>query len=235
MESIKKPIQFRVYPNPRMSANMLGEYISASASRRHAIIKDSRIVPTYIAKRYNLASAAIADFLSDEFATLECLKRKIIELKVADYTTKYEKEMSMSSIEALMAFANYAEGLQKSLLGHRIEMSAHFTYHKINLEGVEVSIRPEIIIRSSSNQIIGFIKLYFSKNNELDENRGDFITCLGRSYFSEAHSLLLSEKNCFVLDVFTGELSSAPKAFKRRMSDITASCREIADRWNRVN
>jgi hypothetical protein len=37
-----------------------------------------------------------------------------------------------------------------------------------------------------------------------------------------------------VLDVFRGELITAPKAFKKRMSDITASCKEIADRWDLV-
>ena len=234
MDFKKKPLKLRVYATPRMSVNMLGEYVNASASRRNAIIKDSRIVPTYIAKRYNYASDIISKYISSGKSDINLLRKEIVLLKTGTYSSKYEKEMAMFSVEAVSAFLNHADVITNIFESSKLEASIHFNFHKINLEGVEISIRPEIILKSSkTKEIIGFIKLYFSKNNELDLDRGDFITCLGRNYFNEGHSLNLAEKNCFVLDVFRGELMTAPRAFKRRMSDISASCREISDRWDR--
>lgn len=231
----QKNIKQRVYTTPRMSIKMLCEYVvKASASRRSSIIKDSSIVPTYIAKRYNSAAEAVAGFLSQPNSDLKSLMNELGYLKTKSYNSKYEREMAMLSIQALYSFAPHAISFKEILSGFKVEQANHFNYHKLSIEGVEISIRPELIIRNIlNNEIIGFIKLYFSKTEPLDPESAALITCLGRNYFNETHSLNMSEKNCFVLDVFRGELSTAPKSFKKRMSDISAACREIADRWSR--
>ncbi len=235
MKLDKKPFKIRVYPTPRMAINPLTEYATASASRRNAIIKDSRTVPTYIVKRYNLASEIITQYLTEGVDDLSLLRIKMVELKNSKYAKPFDKEMAMYSLEALRAFYHHATMCMEIFKSFRLEAAISFSYHKLNIEGVEVSIRPELLIKNDNNEIIGFIKLYFSKSKELEGERAELITCLGRNYFNESHSLNLSEKNCFVLDVFNGEITSAPRAFKRRMSDIIASCREIADRWNSFN
>ena len=157
-------------------------------------------------------------------------------LRHTKYTSKHQKETALLNMQALNSFLKHADRIAKGLQAYNIELAVNFTYHKFDLEGVEVSIRPELILRSqSTGEIIGFVKLYFSKSKQLDGSLSDTISCLGRNYFNEAYSLTLPEKSCFVLDVFTGELLRAPRAFKRKMSDIAASCREIADRWNSFN
>jgi hypothetical protein len=50
----------RVYLYPRMSLKMICEYVTASATRRSTIIKNSCIIPTFIVKRYNMASEIIS-------------------------------------------------------------------------------------------------------------------------------------------------------------------------------
>lgn len=231
---LKKKIVQRVYETPRISIKMLCEYVNASASRRSTIIKDSSVVPTYIAKRYNRASEVIANHLTNPKSSAESLRADVVSLIQKTYKSSYEREMAMLSVQAISSFAPHAESFKKILGGFKVEQSNHFNYHKLIIESVEISIRPELIIRSSiNNDIIGFIKFYFSKSEQLDSESADLITCLGRNYFNETHELNLVDKNCLVLDVFRGELSMAPKSFKKRMSDISASCREIADRWAR--
>lgn len=232
---IKKRITQKMYTSPRMSIKLLCEYVSSSSpSRRSTIIKDSCMVPTYIAKRYNLATEAIVNHLANPTSTLKSLMDEIVRLKTKEYSSSYEKEMSLLSIQAIESFAKHASSFKKVLGEFKVQRSNHFNYHKMLIEGVEISIRPElIIINPINNGIVGFIKLYFAKNQNLDPESAALITCLGRNYFNENHSLNMLQKNCFVLDAFKGESFNAPKASKKRMSDIAAACREIDDRWAR--
>lgn len=233
---VKNPFKQQVYEYPRMALKPICEYQTASPSRRNTIIKNSRVVPTYIAKRYNIASEAIASYLSGADDCLDDITARIHEIHTATYKTENEQTLAMQSAEALTAFLKDATSMKAIFAEFRLEATDQFVSHKLSIEGVEISIRPEIIIRSQkSDDIIGFIKFHFAKTEALTEHMADSITCLGRYYFNEIHSLRLAEKNCFVIDLFRGEVSSAPRSYKRRMTDITASCREIADRWHRFN
>lgn len=232
----KNLITQQVYESPRMSLKLICEYVTATPSRRNTIIRNSCLVPTYIAKRYNLASEVITRYLAIQENDLSLLRDQILVIKSSKYKSENERSMAYSSAEALVAFLNHGNSLTSIFNGFKLEQSNYFNYHKLNIEGVEISVRPELIIRSAiTNDIIGFIKLHFAKTIPLDADTANLITCLGRNYFNETHSLNLAEKNCFVIDVFRGEISSAPKSFKKRMADVVASCREIADRWYRFN
>ena len=205
----------QVYESPRMSLKLICEYVTASASRRSTIIKDSCIVPTFIAKRYNLASQVVSSYISRNETDLNVLKNKVRAISTKRYKTQNEIETAMLCVEAITAFSKHANSVTSIFNGFNVEMCDQFSSQKMNIEGVDISVRPELIIRNPvTNKITGFIKLYFSKTTELDEITGDLITCLGRNYFNETHNLNLEEKNCFVLDVFRGELATAPRAFK---------------------
>lgn len=233
---MKKTINQRVYENPRMSLKMICEYVKASASRRSTIIRDSCIVPTFIAKRYNLASDVIAMFLSINEPDISLLRDQVIAIERSKYSSENEQSMALLSGEAIRKFIDHSSSIESVLDYFEVEATSHVHYHKFKVEGVEISIRPELLLRShQTNDIVGFVKLYFSKGTPLDDETAGLITCLGKNYFNETHSLNLPEQNCFVLDVFRGEISTAPRAYKRRMSDIFASCREIADRWHRFS
>lgn len=50
----------------------------------------------------------------------------------------------------------------------------------------------------------------------------------------EQYNVDCAHKDCYVIDVFAGTVTKAPKAFKKRMKDVEASCLEIMDTWLRV-
>jgi len=47
---------------PKVSANKLGEYMSASPSRRNEIVKNQKYPKGYVVTRYNDARRAIIDY-----------------------------------------------------------------------------------------------------------------------------------------------------------------------------
>ena len=77
---MKKSYILKIYANPRISAKMLGEYQTASPVRRQTIIKDSRIVPTYMVNKYNLATRVISEYLASVSLDLNALREQIRDL-----------------------------------------------------------------------------------------------------------------------------------------------------------
>lgn len=223
----------KVYATPRISLKMLCEYVNASPSRRSTIIKNSCEVPVFIARRYNLANEIITSYLTDNKNSIDWLNSEISRILSQSFRSENEKDMALLSAEAVTAFSKDAKSISKIFEAFVLEAVDQMASYKLTLETVDVSIKPDLLLKDENGNIIGFIKLYFSKETELNQNTADLITCLGREYFKEMMNLNLLERNCLVLDVFRGELYSAPKSFKKRMSDIYASCREIADRWVR--
>lgn len=224
-----------IYQEPRVSLNQLCEYSSASSTRRCSIIKNAKDKPVFIVKRYNEAEEFLAHFLASG-SDSKILKDGIQSLKKGIYPKEFDKENALSSADALESFYNNGLWLIEFLKAYDLEVSLNERHHKTIINGVKISIRPELMLfDKSTRQRIGFLKFYISKTKPLNSNNGELISCVGKHYFNEELTLDFHSKNCLTLDVFRGELISAPNAHKRKIADIKASCQEIFDRWDRVD
>jgi hypothetical protein len=221
--------------NPRMGINPLCEYVYlSSASRRSTIIKNAKEKPTFVVKRYNEAEDFLSYFLASKCDS-KLLLEHIKSLRTGYYAKEFERDCAHYSADALEGFFRNGLWLTGLMENYDLEVSLNQTTHKIIISGVQISIRPELILyKKGTKERVGFLKLYISKTKPLESHHGELVACLGKSYFLEEHTLNFHSDCCLVLDVFRGELITAPKAFKKRMSDITASCKEIADRWDLV-
>jgi len=221
------------YSTPRISVNPLCEYVYATATRRGSIIKNSKEKPTYMTVRYNHAEEILSFYLAQSTVDVKILTDQIYSLNTIKYKSDFEKRCATISAEALSAFLRKESYVKKILSLYKSFMTIEETKHKLIINGVQISIRPEIILRDTlGKQQLGFVKFYFSKSVPLTQERAELIACVGKHYFESEHHLPLLNKNCFVLDVFRGEIFSAPKSHVKRMNDIYASCQEIADRWH---
>ena len=225
----------KTYKSPRVGIIPLCEYQAASAVRRTTIIKNAKDVPVYIAKRYEKAEHFLANFLTSQGESRH-LTDYINTLRTDAYKSKFEEDCGHSSADSLSAF--HQNGLWVTTLLNSFGLYCSINDHsnKMIVNGVQISFRPEIILRDKDGrQQLGFVKLYFSKTKPLSESSATLITCVGKHYYELEQGLVLQAKNCLILDVFRGTLFDAPKAHKRRLNEVLASCKEIADRWDLID
>ena len=218
----------KVRTKPRISINKLGEYMTGTPFNRKAIITEQKRPPVFKSAYYQSAQLAIINFLSSINKNVTSLDNQISELKSLRTNKDYHKSKNSSNIEAITSFKNTYQGLigisQYSIKkgGQKVPM--------LKMGGVNISIRPELILTSKNddeNSDVGVIKLYFSKNNPLDEETGNYISTATHQWVEK--NLISSGLNApyhmtLVYDVFNGKIFTPPRAFKKRRKDIGAAC-----------
>jgi hypothetical protein len=72
--------------------------------------------------------------------------------------------------------------------------------------------------------------LVFGKARKISEAEAGYIGACLQKWMTELYGIS-DNKTCFILDIFGESCYTAPKAYKKRMSDIEAACEEIARAW----
>ncbi len=217
--------------NPRLSANKLGEYLTAKPLRQLSILKSQKFPEDFMGPRYQEATNAIVDFLLDPNRNMRPVRRLITELRSRPGATDQETARYVNNAEALEAFlAAYPELPLSALVCRRLSVPAE----TLLIRGVEVSVRPEleILTQTRSGQKIGSFKLHFPKSHELTPAAGDYIATLIQQHAELTHGKVhVSGDHCMVLDVMRGNLFTAPKSFIQRRKDLAAACQMISGIW----
>lgn len=102
---------------------------------------------------------------------------------------------------------------------------------KLEISGVLVSIRPDIYLKDDNDKVVGYIKLHFPKTNPLTTISGEFVATALKTFLQNDSPSPIDPKLCVVVDIPSATVFSAPKAGKKRMTDLEAACEEISDRW----
>ncbi|CAN5660519.1 hypothetical protein BH11BAC1_BH11BAC1_26080 [soil metagenome] len=215
------------------SLNKLGEYLEASPTRRKRIVLDAKYPEQFITTRYKEARDAMKVFLvgkKDEDYLLE--KKKYFEEKKSE--TDFQEQDNKLSGEAIQSFLEtempFTEGT---------DFIAYTESKLITIQGVEVSIYPDLIVRKSSGGLVtvGAIKLHLSKSNNLSEESQKVIAAIICHYVGlhvASKEEPANNKLCFSFDVFSKDIECSPTSFKTRMQKIEAACEEIALWWGKL-
>ncbi len=221
MSSIKRP---------RISANKLGEYIKSSPFRRREIVRNQKYPKGFVVTRYNDAKATIIDYFLNQKGDKDQVERKIKSLIQKSYASPFRNQDNSLSIKALEIFQ---ESKTVDLVKYEVRRYSK-DLDKLVVEGVEISVEPEIIIRGAIRgvEFIGAVKIHLSKNHPLDSETGKYVATLLKDFLERNHP----KKNvkpdfCISLDIFTGKYFTAPRAFKSLRKDIEAACYEIKLLW----
>jgi hypothetical protein len=217
---------------PRVSVNKLGQYLTATPASRKRIIHDQKHPPEPQYLRYPEAAQAIVEYLcwGRNEATLRYHQRRLLNAKAE---TDFDAHRMALCAEALQRFLASADELT---LTHAVASPAEAELPPMELAGVTISVRPELILRSvdrHGTMRSGLLKLYFSKHTPLNERSAQYITTVLQTY-AEQHLRQLGpvdHRLVRVFDVFAGKVFVAPKAQTRRLGDLELACEEIAARW----
>lgn len=222
-------------PKPKISINKLGEYLTATPSRRKQIIEDQKYPSSFKVARYTRAREIIVNFIAsgmedDSLALIEAEKILLDAPK-----SPFDEQDRILSARAIEDFIDICDEIDINKCF--IEEGYIFAKRNLEMAGVSISIRPDAIIKDSeSGKIVGAVKLHFSRTTPLEEKGCEYVATAMRSYLEGYASNAADIKNnkCYVVDVSTGKVKTAPRSFKRRMNDIKAACEEINVRWNTV-
>lgn len=225
-----------VRTSPRISINQLAMYLVSSAGQRRAIVRKAKFPPTFQVNWYDLASVSICEFIQGGLANEAILLTELTRLDGLIPTSDYEETRFRTNGEALEAFLDSYENLNFEGL---TVTQGNNSPPRLNLSGVEISVRPEFHLAGTHRQqpFVGGLKLYYSKDTPLTDVTAPYISAIVKRFVDDhvgSTTVPARAQHCLVLDVFAGKVHSAPTAITRRFQDIEAACDEIAAIWPRV-
>lgn len=222
--------------NPKLSLNKFGEYFTASASRKETIIRDAKYgKESERGARYVKARKAIKQYFLSEF-NKTVINDAITDLKSKVPKTDWQKSDIESSLSALKIvletdfsrFANFKISVYRQ------------PFKTIEIEGVEININPDLLLRINSNKDtihIGALKIHISKNNLLKEEASKNISTLLHQFLIAnvlKDNEVVKPNMSFSYDVFSSNIGTAPSSIAKRWKNIEATCRSIKLYWDSI-
>lgn len=224
------PIESR--PNPRVSANKLAEYMTCSAARRRRIISEAKNPPEFIVPRYNPFYDVAPAFAASRPLDEEIIVSSIEALTGKESQTEWERDNVQLNIDLLQRLLDLPDLLE---IEQYDAVATGDRTQSIALEGVEVSVRPELLLRRvvRGQRTLGALKFYLPKTFPLNEESGAFLAALVHLYLEQSFpGENPDNRHCFVMDVPSGVIYNAPRSVIRRRAELAAACEEIAARWS---
>jgi hypothetical protein len=218
---------------PRISLNKLGEYLTATPSRRKRIVLDQQMPQPFIAARYKDAKEAIVDFVVSGMGDRGALLTLASQLRDNGWGTEFAINDRMASADAIESFVQVVDDLE---FGDCVAVPVPSTASEgMFVAGVYVSVRPDMYLRNwITGEVEGAIKLHFPKTSPLSDTGAQYVATAMRVYMErEKRHGHVDHRKCIVVDVPTSSVTVAPKAYVRKMKDIEAACEEIEVRWSR--
>jgi hypothetical protein len=209
--------------------------MTATPSRRKQILHDQKNPSAFKVARYKDARAVIVEFMEQGMAGIDEARLTAVELRKdltgTDFTVQ-DRQLSADAIHDFLSVSGEIETDDLSVHGGNI-----FASEMIAFGGTKVSMRPDVIFKDkATGAIVGGVKLNFSKSAPLQMKSAEYVATALRAHLeinlsSPEH---VDPAKCYVVDVPTGTVCSAPKANKKRLSDLAAAGEEIAARWESV-
>ncbi|MFA6101394.1 MAG: hypothetical protein WCV67_01005 [Victivallaceae bacterium] len=218
----------------RLSVNKLGEYMTATPSRRRQIIKDQKTPSTFKVARYNDARDVIVDYLTSGMSSDTEAMERAEELLSNSGRSEFTEQDRALSAEAIESFLKVSDEID--IHGLQIESADSFSDQSLEIGDVSVTMRPDAILRDEiTGKIVGGVKLHFPKTYPLNDKGCEYVATALRFHLEGQDSpKSVDPKKCYVVDVHTQKVRMAPKAYKRCLSDIVAACEEISARWDSI-
>jgi len=221
---------------PRLSVSKMAEYQTAGPNRRRRIILDAKDPQPYIVGIYEYAKDAITEYLAGDELDAEGLLKAIDEIAHREPQRPSDAKSIKLCCEALERFVSlFKHGEDLAALKRSKGAQAS---PKLVISEVEISIQPDVILKGAVNvtKTIGAIKLVFGKSEPLTPEHGESIALMLQEHITKHLSagMKVDPRICMVLDVFSGRVFYPPKAVKRRMANILASCEEIKAQWRSI-
>ncbi len=227
---------------PRLSANQLAEYLSATPSRRTSIVREAKFPKTSQVALYRDARLAVARQLCagpdgpDQIGVaISRLRERAADLDASPWTI----DDCRRSIDVLEAFLRVGNELGLARYEFR---TVSGTLPHVLISGVSVSVSISATVhrrtRDGTTQV-GGLTMFLSKAMSDDAASPEraavsALLCFMLAEASLGHLGAPDHRLCLVLDVAGGKVFPAPKGQTRRRKDMAHACAEVARAWSTV-
>ena len=231
----------RSYSTPRITANKLAEYMTASATTQERIIRESHESSAERAAMYGYARRAIRSFLKDmrrDIRPLAAAEKRLQSRLNNPGSTSWTIMDSNNSIEAILAAQRMHNELKQYVF-----VQAPNRNVTLPINGVKVSIRPDLYVHGSvrKQEHVGAAMFRMRKYDDLKTSTkrnemGIYVAVLLKLMLNRVdNSPRVAANNlCMSIDILRGKVVLAPRTFKRHSNNLHSACSLIASHWNRV-
>jgi len=220
--------------NYLISINQLADFSKATDAKKRRIIRQQKEPNKFMVAYYQLAKARMKKTIENH-GDLEPILNGMADL----LSRKPEKVRQISdkvvSLEAMKRFINLK--LPDLLCNVPHEVIKKPKFKSIFLNGVEIIISPDVIIRLEldGKKYLGAVKIHISKNNVFDNLQSRYISTLLFKYLKEVIAKddeEVLDSLCLSIDVFGDSIISVPNNFSDTVNDIEMICDEVKTVWN---
>jgi hypothetical protein len=237
----KPRYKFRLHP--QVSAHQMAEYLSATSTRRKAIIQAARFPKTAAVALYDHARDGLVSFLNDDTRSLHHITSasEALEKRHGRHdATEWVKRDSKNSIEAVDIFQRTYNRLGIS----KVECRA-VTGRQPLLDAwpTKVSVNLDVMVRQRAPTLpkdkIGGAILLFSKGEASTMARAERSRVIAGLIYTHVNRFLANQGDpdpalCLAIDVLNGVSHRPPGTFARKLRNVEDACTEIAALWATV-
>lgn len=219
---------------PRISVNKLAEYIGSKGGRQRQILRDQKFPQDFKGMYYREATEAIQKTLASNMEDTAPLYTALKILNQQKPMKIGAQRRVNSNIDAIESFEAMMDDVD--LFGAKAELGDHKP-EKLTLHGVDISIRPEIILRGTGKggkTLVGGVKLHFPKTFSLNPESAGYVSALLQRYTEEKlveNGELMFANYCTIIDIGSKEVYPGVKSTAQRIKDVEAECQNIAGLW----
>lgn len=221
---------------PQISVNKLGEYIVCRAARQRKILHDRKYPdPDFQMGMYHReASEAVAAYLADGAVDSGPIATRMQALAQQSSDKIATQRRLNANIDAMERFLGMLDDVD---LGSAEAVLGAHAPPKITFHGVQISVRPEIVLRATSpkgKKFVAAIKLHFSKSAPMNVESAGYVSAVVQEYarlhLASDDETVLSI-SCAVMDVASGQVFPGVKSTAARIKDVASACQNIAALW----
>jgi hypothetical protein len=222
----------RTPEQPRISVNKLAEFMTAKAARQRQILRDQKYPTDFKGMYYKEAGEAIAQSVASNLENFDSIDRAIRILEQTT-TTKIGTQRRLDfNIDALETFRSMVDSVD--LKGSTPSL-APTTAPRLTIQNVEISVRPEIILRAEgrTGPLVGAVKLHFPRTFSISEDSSGYLSAVLQEWCKThmADDGAVSGPHCFVIDIGASKQCLGVKSTAARMREVAAVCQNIAALW----
>lgn len=223
---------------PRISVNKLAEYMVSKAARQRKLLRDRKFPdPEFQMGMYHKeATEGVASYLVSDQISTQSIDNAIALIRQQAPAKIGTQRRLTQNIEAMERFLDMLDDIDFN--GATAALGSN-TAPKLTYHGVEVSVRPEIVLRGSvkGRAVLGAVKLHFAKTFEMTDETAGYVSAAVQEY-CQRHLVSDGEQvypaYCQVFDIGCGKVFPGVKSTKARLKDIEDTCRNIADIWPNI-
>lgn len=213
---------------PRISSNQLGEFVFASPAKKTGILRDQKNGNPFRAPYYQSAqNSVLGAFRSGQY-DLRALRESAELLRSREATSRNQVTRFNNNAEMLRRFCEIAPDARPPAGMHSIIRRGAV----IELDGVQVSVRPEISTVCAEERSFCYTKFRFSKS-KVSEDESEIILLLLLKYglAQACDGLSFAPAETRLVDCYSKKVVEGHRLSKVRDAQLDSALKEIRRMW----